>query len=142
MTARSEGSDGGLRFDCTQCGQCCLVRGEHAYVYVSHEEVRSLANFLGITQARFKRRYTFVDEGGWRQLRFQGDRCVFLDEANRCTVYPVRPTQCRTFPFWPELVAQGDWTDEARSLCEGVGKGRLYSIQEAEKQMIDASEED
>ena len=28
--------------------------------------------------------------------------CLFFDrEKNGCGIYPVRPEQCRTFPFWP-----------------------------------------
>jgi len=31
-----------------------------------------------------------------------GFQCVFLEIAPkiRCGIYPVRPLQCRTFPFW------------------------------------------
>jgi Fe-S-cluster containining protein len=133
------GADGaGLRFECTGCGDCCRVRGEYAHVYLNTEELRALADLLGISVRRFKRRYTFVDEDGWRQLAFEGKRCIFLeDETDRCTVYQARPTQCRTFPFWRELVDDGTWTRQARSICEGVGCGRLHSILEVESRMAD-----
>lgn len=40
--------------------------------------------------------------------------CVFLDPRGQCSIYAVRPVQCRTYPFWPSLVdAQEDWDDEA-----------------------------
>ena len=140
MTSRARG----LRFECTKCGHCCTNRGEYAHVYVSDEEVDDLAACLDVIRGQFKRRYTFVDEYGWRQLRFTNDRCVFLDDAGRCGVYGARPVQCRTFPFWRELVKDGQWTAEARSLCEGVGRGRLYSIEEAEVLMhvFEESDED
>jgi Fe-S-cluster containining protein len=80
-----------------------------------------------------------VDGDGWRQLRFTGDRCVFLDErTNLCTVYSARPKQCRTFPFWRGLVEDGQWTTEAEQVCEGVGRGRLYSILEAEARIVES----
>ena len=59
-------------------------------------------------------------------------------------MYRARPVQCSTFPFWRSLVEDGEWTEEARSICEGVGQGKLYTIEEAETRMADmeASEED
>jgi Fe-S-cluster containining protein len=127
-----------LRFECTQCGQCCRVRGEYAHVYLNREEEEALADFLGLTLATFRRRYTFLDEDGWRELAFTGDRCIFLDDdTDRCTVYPARPVQCSTFPFWEELVHNGRWTKQVRKICEGVGQGRLYSIEEAEARILE-----
>jgi Fe-S-cluster containining protein len=114
------------------------VRGEYAHVYVTRWEERAFAEFLGISAERFRRRYTFVNEEGWRELKFAGDRCVFLEEqTNRCEVYPVRPTACRTFPFWRELVRDGRWTRKAKKLCEGVGRGRAYEPEEIEAQMVE-----
>jgi Fe-S-cluster containining protein len=128
----------GLRFECTECGDCCRVRGEYAHVYLDLEEEEALADFLGLPLATFRRRFTFLDEDGWRELAFTEDRCVFLDdETNRCSVYSARPVQCSTFPFWEELVQRRRWTDRARKLCEGVGRGRLYSIEEAEARILE-----
>jgi hypothetical protein len=126
-----------LRFECTQCGECCTSRGEYGYVYVNDREVAAIAKHLQMTPHELRRRYTFVDEYGWTQVVLQ-ERCVFLEEGtNRCTIYPARPVQCRTFPFWRDLVRDGEWTDEARGLCEGVGAGRLYQIEEIEPLMRD-----
>ena len=115
----------GLRFECTRCGECCQVRGEYAHIYVDEQEAEDLADFLGLDAAEFTRRYTFQDEFGWTQLAVRGDACCFFDrDANACGVYPARPAQCRSFPFWPEYVRRGKWTPEAKRLCEGVGRGR------------------
>jgi len=94
-----------------------------------------MARHLRLLPSEFKRRYTFEDEYGWTQVVLE-ERCVFLEpQTNRCAVYPVRPSQCRTFPFWRDLVRDGEWTQEARDMCEGTGRGRLYSIDEVEMQM-------
>ena len=133
----------GLRFECTKCGDCCTNRGEYAHVYVNEEENEALAAFLGLSLRAFKRRYTFVDDDGWRQLSFRGKSCVFLDLAtNLCQVHPARPTQCRTFPFWREFVVDGEWSEEVRSLCEGIGRGPLYSIEEAEDHIFEMDQSD
>ncbi len=114
----------GLRFECTQCGQCCRRRGPYAHVYITEDELEALAAHLGDDVAAVRQRYTFRDEFGYRQLRFQADACVFLDTATgRCRVYEARPLQCRTFPFWPELIGRRGWKREARRICEGVGRG-------------------
>ena len=136
----------GLRFECTQCGKCCTARGEYAYVYLSPEEARAIAHHLGLRVREFKRKYTFVDEYGWTQLRFETERCVFLDpETQGCTIYAARPTQCRTFPFWRDMIGpDGRWTDDARELCEGLGRGPTWPRREVEARIeaFEASEEE
>ena len=138
-------SGSGLRFECTQCGKCCVNRGEYAYVYLNRDEVKALAQELGIGVRAFRRRYTFRDEDGWTQLRREGNACVFLDpETNACGVYEARPIQCRTFPFWRSFVEDGKWTDEVRTLCEGIGRGPIHASDEVERHMreMEQSEED
>lgn len=135
----------GLRFECTQCGKCCTKRDEYAYVYLNRDEVAALARFLGLSAGEFRSRHTFRDEYGWTQLEFSGDRCAFLEaESGHCTVYVARPTQCRTFPFWRDQIEDGEWTEEVAAKCEGIGRGRLYSEEEAEVRIaeMEASEED
>jgi Fe-S-cluster containining protein len=39
--------------------------------------------------------------------------CIFLDQStNSCTVHPVRPLQCSSYPWWPELMPQQHWQQE------------------------------
>ncbi|MBI5503471.1 MAG: YkgJ family cysteine cluster protein [Deltaproteobacteria bacterium] len=127
-------TDGGsppLRFECTQCGKCCWTRGEYAHVYVTRQDMARMSASLGLEPKEFRYRFTLRDEDGWVELDFPGGRCVFLDPlTNLCQVYAVRPTQCQTFPFWPELLRAGGWTAEARRMCEGVGEGRQVPAQE------------
>ena len=124
-----------LRFECTECGQCCRQRGVYAYVYVNEEECERLASHLGLTPAAFNKKHTFIDEDGWRQLSMDDQDCRFLDPEGRCTVYEARPVQCRTFPFWRELVGRSGFKAEAGRICEGVGRGRRYGEAEAETLM-------
>ena len=126
-----------LRFECTRCGECCTSRGEYGYVYLNDSEVVDIAGHLGLLPHEFRQRYTFVDEYGWTQLRFETERCVFLDaKTNTCTVYAARPTQCRTFPFWRDMIGpDGQWKDDARALCEGVGRGPAWPRREVEARM-------
>ncbi len=135
----------GLRFECTRCGACCTNRGEYAHVYVNRDEVRELARALGMTLSAFRRACTFVDEEGWTQLAVNERACVLYDpETRACRGYAARPAQCRTFPFWREMLDGDSFSDEARRLCEGVDRGTLYSIEYAEARIreLDEAEED
>ena len=40
--------------------------------------------------------------------------CVFWEGDAGCAIYPVRPTQCRTFPFWSEHLRSPEaWRERA-----------------------------
>lgn len=126
----------GLRFTCTQCGNCC--GGAPGYVWVEETDIHAIAEYRGETVEEFARIH--VRPAGRRRSlreRANGD-CVMLsrdpDGKARCSIYPVRPLQCRTWPFWKSNVATADdWSNAARS-CPGMNKGAhhpLPVIQEA-----------
>jgi uncharacterized protein len=123
----------GLRFECTQCGHCCT--GAPGFVWVSDEEVGALAEFLGVSPAQahdlYTRRY-----GARRSLREKenGD-CVFYDKKVGCTVYSVRPQQCRTWPFWESnLRTEAHWQETCET-CPGCGQGDLISPEEITRRL-------
>ncbi len=122
----------GLRFTCTACGKCCVNHGEdYAYVYLAEIEIDALAAHFGLERDAFLERYTTTDQGEVVLLD-NGDRCIFLDDAMRCTVYPARPRQCRTWPFWRENLDRKEWDGPIRDVCPGVGTGALYTRDEIE----------
>ena len=55
--------------------------------------------------------------------------CMFLKDK-KCSVYEARPTQCRTWPFWPEVMPAKAWKKEVLAFCPGIGKGRIWSAEE------------
>jgi Fe-S-cluster containining protein len=120
-----------LRFQCTGCGGCCTGRGNarvEYYVAVTPVERRRIRKYIGVSLAWFKRRYLMRFEDGDESLRWEGDRCAFLDDDKRCRIDPVRPVQCRTYPFWPELVeSKFAWRAEARR-CEGINRGEIVPV--------------
>jgi Fe-S-cluster containining protein len=118
----------GLAFSCTRCGACCT--GAPGYVWVTPEEIERLADYRGLSVSEFAAR--FVRRVGHRHSLIErpGGDCIFWDKTAGCTVYPARPVQCQTWPFWPENVeSQQEW-DRVRSVCPGSGKGRLYTVDE------------
>jgi Fe-S-cluster containining protein len=108
----------GLRFACTGCGQCCT--GAPGAVWVTSEEVEKMAQHLKMPVAEFSRRYLRT-VGGRLSLNEHPDNydCVFLKER-RCTIYEVRPLQCRTFPWWPGVLTDEASWKAAGKRCEGI----------------------
>jgi Fe-S-cluster containining protein len=123
----------GLRFTCTRCGHCCT--GEPGYVWVVDEGLAAIANFRGETLEEVKALYTRWTSRG-RTLREKGNGdCVFYDREKGCTVYPVRPPQCRTWPFWESNLADPDSWEETCSGCPGSGQGELIPAEEITRRM-------
>lgn len=122
-----------LRFECTGCGACCIGRAGHV-VELSRTEAESIRAALGLSRAWFRRRYLVHDADGNTGIRLGADgRCPFLGADLRCRVYAVRPTQCRTYPWWPELLERkSDWDDESRR-CEGMNRGAVVPLAQIER---------
>lgn len=123
----------GLRFRCTQCGNCCT--GPPGYVWVNRLEMEQIAAYCGESLERL--RSEFVREVGVRHSlreRANGD-CVFLDaNTRRCTIYAVRPRQCRSWPFWSSnLRSPQDW-QRTCEFCPGAGHGEMVPLEQIEAQ--------
>lgn len=122
---------GGLQFSCTQCGNCCS--GDPGYVWATREEIAAIAAFLGrqdgwLDKTQLRRvgvRYSLTEKP-------DGD-CIFLrrgpDGRTTCGIYEVRPLQCRTWPFWDELLrTPDDWHRVAAKKCPGMNTGKHYDF--------------
>jgi Fe-S-cluster containining protein len=108
----------GLSFQCTGCGKCCT--GSPGYVWVTEEEIQSMADYLKMTKEEFIKQY--VRQVGHRLSLRERPRnfdCVFLKDK-QCTLYPVRPKQCKTFPWWKENLSSVEAWEEAAKWCEGI----------------------
>ena len=117
-----------LRFECQPgCTNCCTQKG---FVYLTETDLRRIANFLGMRAPDFERRYVYRTA---RQLRLRVPRqvqCHFLVDGG-CSIHSVKPTQCRIFPFWPELVDDKREWQKTAAWCPGIGKGQLVQIERA-----------
>ena len=121
----------GVQFECQGSGKCCVSRGEYGFVYMTGVDRVAMAKTLKMKTKDFMEKYCEKTDGVWhiRETRTNGD-CVFLEGGNRCGVYEGRPQQCRTWPFWPEVMNAKTWKKEVSSFCPGIGKGRVYSPEE------------
>lgn len=131
--------DNGLRFTCTQCGNCCT--GPPGFVWFNDDERDAMAEYLNLPVDEFLKRYARQHHGKWTlgELKTNhGYDCILLDRTPdgraMCSVYPVRPVQCRTWPFWPENLASAEHYVRAARTCPGMqkgmaGEGKLYPIE-------------
>lgn len=123
----------GLRFECQGSGKCCTSRGSYGYVYLTSDDRKRFAKYFDLTVTRFTRKFCEKKEGH-TYLKNPDSDCSFLRDK-RCSVYEARPTQCRTWPFWPENLNPKSWRTDVESFCPGVGKGKTYSKLEIDKIM-------
>lgn len=121
----------GLRFACQPgCTKCCEQQG---FVYLTEPDLIRIAAFLGLTPADFERQYVYRTRNRMRLRVPRDQQCTFL-RSDGCSIHPVKPTQCRIFPFWPELVeSRSEWKKTAH-YCPGMGQGPLIQIEDARAQ--------
>ncbi|HEY2826178.1 MAG TPA: YkgJ family cysteine cluster protein [Pirellulales bacterium] len=119
----------GLRFECTQCGDCCT--GSPGYVWVTEDEIAALAKELNLANNDFEAR--FVRRVGSRKslIEFDNGDCVFFDgKLRKCKVYHVRPGQCRTWPFWDSNIRTPQAWKKTCQVCPGSGTGKVYTVEQ------------
>ena len=102
-------------FACTLCGDCCQGYGG---TYLDANDVNTIATRLGLSPQSFVERYCV--EAGQRRMRAQGPDgfCVFYEK--KCTIHPIKPRMCRTWPYLKSvLVDYNNWHAMA-SMCPGI----------------------
>jgi len=107
--------------ECETCGgRCCT--GESGYIWAKYDEIEKMSDFVNLSVEDFatmylkkvKHRYSLVE----KRLGDSDYACIFFDEKMKCcSIYEVRPLQCRTFPFWEQFKNN---EDEVREECPGI----------------------
>lgn len=81
-----------------------------------------------MTPRAFERRHVYRSKYLLRLRKPRGAQCPFL-QPEGCGIHPAKPTQCRAFPFWPELVGDRKEWKEVSGYCPGIDRGPLVSIE-------------
>lgn len=117
----------GLNFQCTGCGKCCQNEGE---VWLDIDEFVDMCKGMNLSHESFMDTYADSVRSDWVKLKDRThsqpnggediESCIFLgNDMKSCSVYEHRPIQCRSYPFWPRLLASNtNWNDESVPLEE------------------------
>jgi uncharacterized protein len=106
---------------------------------VTPEDMQRGADCLKISFDEFTRLY--VRQVGQRYSlveKYDYD-CIFLtrdgEGATGCLIYPVRPMQCRTWPFWNENLKSPEEWRRAAGKCLGIRQAAAprYDLAHIEK---------
>lgn len=130
MLIRKEGFP--FSFQTTACqtcpAKCCT--GTSGDIIVQDQEIQNISKKLQIEEAVFRKEFLRETEEGKLSIREyslgpNNFACALLDPTDKtCTVYDVRPTQCRTFPFWEEYEGDSElskiYRKELQEECKGV----------------------
>jgi hypothetical protein len=138
----------GLKFTCSQCGNCCT--GGAGYVWISRAEIVRLSEFLKLPPEDVVERFCRKVDGRFslkeRRTKEGLYDCIFLKEVGSdsgasaspfsprkaCSIYSVRPLQCRTWPFWKENLRDAESWDRSSKRCHGMNGGRQFSLTQIE----------
>ena len=109
------------------------LRGEPGYVWLAPGEAEKIAEFLCLTTENFLKKYTFDVNGRISLNEKKNYDCIFLDRKKGCQIYEVRPQQCSSYPFWPEVLGSVEaWLLEGH-FCPGINRGRVISFEEIQE---------
>jgi Fe-S-cluster containining protein len=108
--------NGKIKFSCKKCGKCCAV----GFIYLKKGEAEKIASHLGMPAQQFKKQHTewFLFLG--RALKWGNSGACFFLKNRQCSIYPVRPSQCSTWPYWKRLVASRKELERAKTYCKGL----------------------
>lgn len=146
-----------MKFQCQDScgGKCCKpwMNGRSSFVFLTLKDRQRIAGYLKQPVHNFAKKSVFswtrfttkVSEQWhlakpWFLARNDDGTCQFLVDG-KCKIYPVRPTQCRTFPFWPENLKEEIWA-ELKEHCPGIDKGEELDLAKVQIQLMDQESAD
>ena len=122
----------GLPFECTQCGNCCT--GAPGAVWITDEDVKNIAAHTGQSIGEVRLFHTRLIGGRLSLTEFANGDCTYFDpQSRKCRIYPVRPVQCRTWPFWPGNIETPEAWERTQAVCPGTRRGDFVPVEEIQK---------
>lgn len=117
-------------FKCRQCSSCC--RHFPGVVYLSKEDFNKISKYLKINPNQLLNDFCRGIEKNGKLVVGLKEKvnydCIFWSES--CLIYPARPVQCITYPFWPSIVEfEERWKEEAE-YCKGINKKGKLSLKQ------------
>jgi len=99
--------------DCLKCANCCKNYSPR----FKTPDIKRIAKHLKMKEGDLINTYLYIDSEGDYVLRSKP--CPFLGTDNFCSIYEVRPSDCRRFPYTDEdvLLKRQSLTMKNSSFC-------------------------
>ncbi len=129
--ASAIGAGNHFSFRCTACGHCCRKPGS---VYFTATELKKIYSYLALNKAQKRELQKKLIQRSYNGyfIHETAKACHFLGDDNRCKIYPFRPLQCRSFPYWPSIFSSAAQLEEAEKECPGMAKGSDKKLKAAQ----------
>lgn len=115
--------DQGILFECRGCGNCCC--GAPGVVRLTIENIKQIASFVQRSPQEILKDSVYPYQAHYSIRERKDGSCLYYEDG--CRIYPVRPTQCSTYPFWiSNLRSEESWRRTMQE-CPGIGRGTLYT---------------
>jgi Fe-S-cluster containining protein len=106
-------------------GKCCS--GPSGNVWLTKTDAEQISSKLEIEPKAFLKKFArWVPRiERWTLIeKTRGDHfdCIFLENGKTCAIYDVRPTQCKTYPYWPAVMESKETWESEKQDCEGIGR--------------------
>lgn len=83
---------------CQRCGACCRWEGN---VCLTDEDITAIAAYLNMDEVTFINELCHLQRNrrGLSLIDAPDGACIMLQPDNTCRIQPVKPRQCRDFPY-------------------------------------------
>jgi len=81
------------KIDCLQCAGCCKTISPR----FKTPDIKRVSKHLGLRESVFIDTYLRLDEDG--DYVVKRSPCAFLGADNYCSIYDIRPNDCRNYPY-------------------------------------------
>jgi len=102
-------------FKCQQCGDCCKGYGG---TFVTEKEIDAIAGYTNTDPENFVENYCQISGGKPVLAQGKDIYCIFWDGL--CTIHPVKPRMCRTWPFIKSVLVDIDNWHIMVGICPGI----------------------
>jgi Fe-S-cluster containining protein len=111
-----------IGFKCTGCGNCCS--GSSGYIWLNKQEQINISKKLNLPLKKFLEKYTFIAENkiSLKEIKKKENDywCIFLEKNKKCKIYDVRPHQCKSYPYWKNVVDDKNYLEFVLQDCPGT----------------------
>jgi len=102
-------------FRCKRCGDCCKGYGG---TFLTEKDIEVIADYINTDFKSFIENYCEISGKMPVLAQRENDYCVFWD--GQCTIHPVKPRMCKTWPFIKSVLADINNWHIMSAFCPGI----------------------